>query len=74
MRQADVLIRELRRRPNELVTIENSTFADGHEPYDISVRELAEQRLQDLTLERERTGRDCAPRLRQRLTGAVKTA
>jgi hypothetical protein len=72
MRQADVLIHELRRRPNELVTIEDSTFADGHEPHDISVRELAERRRQDLTLERERTGRDCAPQLRHRLTGALK--
>jgi hypothetical protein len=71
MRQADVL---MRRRPNELVTIENSTFADGHEPYDISVRELAEQRLDDLALERERTGRDCAPQLRQRMVAALKNA
>jgi len=70
MRQAEVLLRELGRRPNELVTIEDATFADGHEPFDITVREFALRRLDDLVLERELTGRDCAPRLRQRLTAA----
>lgn len=71
VREADVLLRELRRRPDELVTIKDSTFADGDEPVDVTVRELAERRLEDLTLERERTGRDCAPQLRQRLTMAL---
>lgn len=56
------------------MTIEDSTIADDHEPYDISVRELAEQRLEDLTLERDPTGRDCAPQLTQRVTAALKTA
>lgn len=72
MREADVLLRELRRRPDELVTIEDSTFADGNEPFDITVRKLAERRLDDLTLECGRTGRGCAPRLRQRFTTALE--
>ncbi len=72
MRQAEVLVRELRRRPDDLVRIEDSTFADGHEPHDITVRELAERRLDGLRMVREETGRDCAPRLRQRLTAALK--
>lgn len=47
-RQADALVRELRRRPDELVTY---TFYYEHGPperRDIPVRELAEEQLEDL--------------------------
>ena len=71
IREADVLLRELKRRPDEVVTIEDSSFDEGHEPYDITVRELAERRLEGLRLNSEWLG-DCAPRLRQRLTAALK--
>ena len=70
-READVLLRELKRRPDEVVTIEDSSFDEGYEPYEITVRELAERRLEDLRLLSEWLG-DCAPRLRQRLTAALK--
>ena len=58
-----MLLPELRRRPDELVTIEDSSFADGHEPFDITVRELAEDNLDQLAHARQLTGRDCTPRL-----------
>lgn len=71
VREADVLLRELKRRPDEVVTIEDSSFDEGHEPYDITVRELAERNLESLRLLSEDLG-DCAPRLTQRLIAALE--
>ncbi len=71
-RQADVLLRELQRRPGELVTIEDTTFADGPEPNDLTVRELAERRLEDFSAYRDLTGHKCAQPLEQRLKIALR--
>jgi hypothetical protein len=63
-----VLIVELRRRPNDLVT-DTFYYADGSEERrDITIRELAEQQLESL----QNGGRACAPKLMQRLQAALK--
>jgi hypothetical protein len=66
-RRAEVLIRELRRRPNDVVT-EVSSFSDGSdERRDITVRELAEEQLADM----ESPASDCDPELRRRIRAAM---
>jgi hypothetical protein len=67
-RSADVLIVELRRRPNDLVT-DTFYYADGSEERrDITIRELAEQQLESL----QNGGRACAPKLMRRLQAALR--
>jgi hypothetical protein len=67
-RRTDVLIRELGRRPNDLVTY---TYYYSHsadeDVRDITVRELAEEQLADL----ESGGRNCAPELQRELRAAL---
>jgi hypothetical protein len=65
--RAEALIRELGRRPNELVTY---TYYDGDgaddEAREITIRELAEEQLADLD-----SGGDCAPELQRRIRAAM---
>jgi hypothetical protein len=67
-RQTEVLIRELGRRPDDLVTY---TYYDAHsadeDRRDITIRELAEEQLDDL----ETGGRNCAPDLQRRIRAAL---
>jgi hypothetical protein len=66
-RRAETLIRELRARPDHLVTY---TFYDAHGPdeqHDITIRELAEEQLGDL----ESGGPNCAPELERRIRAAM---
>ncbi len=66
-RRADVLIRELRRRPTHLVTY---TYYDSHgddERREITIRELAEEQLKDM----DSNGPNCAPDLERRLRTAM---
>ena len=66
-RRAEVLIRELRRRPNDVVT-EVTAFADGSdERRDITVRELAEEHLDDM----ESPTPECDPELQRRIRAAM---
>ena len=66
-RSAEVLIVELRRRPDDLVT-DTFYYADGStERRDITIRQLAEQELDSL----ETGGRDCAPKLKRRIRAAL---
>jgi hypothetical protein len=59
---AETLIRELRRRPNELVTY-TFYYEDADDvTLDITVRELAHEQLEDL---------DCDPHLQQRIREAM---
>jgi hypothetical protein len=65
---ADVLLRELRRRPDDLVTY-TYYYSDGGgtDTRDITIRQLAKEQLADL----EAGGRDCAPDLQRRLHAAL---
>jgi hypothetical protein len=67
-RRAEVLIRELQRRPNDLVSY-TYYYSDGadDERRDITVRELAEEQLADL----ESGGPNCAPELASRIRNAL---
>jgi hypothetical protein len=66
--QTEVLIRELGRRPDDLVTY---TYHDAHSADDdrreITIRELAEEQLSDL----ETGGPNCAPELERRIRAAL---
>lgn len=66
--QTEVLIRELERRPDDLVTY---TYYDAHSADEdrraITLRELAQEQLSDL----ETGGRNCAPDLQRRLRAAL---
>jgi hypothetical protein len=67
-RQSEVLLRELGRRPDDLVT--NTYYqADTADETrrDITIRELAQEQLHDLEL----GGRRCAPGLQRRLRAAL---
>jgi hypothetical protein len=69
-RRTDALIRELRRRPNDLVTY---TYVSSDEPDDtreITVRELAEEQLKSLDDVRA-GGPECVPDLRRRILAAM---
>jgi hypothetical protein len=67
-RRAEVLIREVRRRPTHLVTY---TYYSAHggddERRQITIRELAEEQLKDIDAD----GRNCAPDLARRIRGAM---
>jgi hypothetical protein len=67
-RQSEVLVRELGRRPYDLVTY---TYHDAHsadeDRREITIRELAEEQLADL----ESGGPDCAPELERRIRAAL---
>ena len=67
-RQTEVLIRELERRPNDLVTY---TYYDAHsadqDRRDITIRELAEEQLADI----ESGGPRCVPELERRIRAAL---
>ena len=67
-RQTRVLIRELGRRPNDLViyTYYDADSAD-EDRREITLRELAQEQLSDL----EAGGRNCAPELQQRIRAAL---
>ena len=64
---ADVLIRELRRRPNRLVTYTYVSEEDPEERRAITVRELAEEQLKDI----ESNGPHCDPALEHRIRAAM---
>jgi hypothetical protein len=66
-RRADVLIRELRRRPDQLVTYTYYYSDDPEERRDITIRELAEEQLADI----ESGGPDCDPELERRIRAAM---
>jgi hypothetical protein len=66
-RRAEVLIRELHRRPNDLVSYIYYYSDGGEQRRDITVRELAEEQLHDL----ETGGPNCAPRLASRIRDAL---
>jgi len=66
-RRAEVLVRELRRRPNHLVTYTYYSAHGDDERRDITGRELAEEQLKDL----ESNGPDCDPDLERRLRSAM---
>ena len=66
-RQAAVLLRELRRRPDALVSYTYEYEDRDPETKEITVRALAEQSLSDLP---ER----CAPKLRERLQRALRSS
>jgi hypothetical protein len=66
-RRAETLIRELRARPDHLVTY---TFYDAHGPdeqREITIHELAEEQLADI----ESGGPNCAPELERRIRAAM---
>ena len=67
-RRAEVLIRELRRRPTHLVTYTYySAHGDDDERREITIRELAEEQLKDM----ESNGPNCDPDLERRLRRAM---
>jgi hypothetical protein len=66
-RRTDALIRELRRRPNHLVTFTYSYSDTPDERRDITLRELAEEGLADL----ESGGPNCDPELERRIRAAL---
>jgi len=67
-RQSEVLIRELGRRPDDLVTY---TYYDAHsadeDRREITIRDLAQEQLADL----ETGGENCAPDLQRRIRAAL---
>ena len=67
-RQTGVLIRELERRPDDLVTY---TYYDAHsadeDRREITIRELAEEQLADI----ESGGPRCVPELERRIRAAL---
>lgn len=65
-RQAEVLVRELDRDPNRLVSYVYYYSDDPPERKDITVRELAEEQLRDLE-----TGGDCLPNVQRRIRDAL---
>ena len=66
-RRADVLIRELRRRPDHLVTYTYYYSDEPEERRDITVRKLAEEQLADIAS----GGPHCAPELERRIRAAM---
>ena len=66
-RRAEALIRELRRRPDQLVTFTYYYSDDPEERRDITIRELAEEQLKDI----ESNGPNCAPELERRIRAAM---
>ena len=66
--QTEVLIRELGRRPDDLVTF---TYYDAHsadeDRREITIRELAQEQLADI----EAGGPNCAPQLERRIRAAL---
>lgn len=66
-RSAAALERELRRRPDHLVTYTYYWADQPAERREITVRELAEEQLEDL----QTGGRRCAPALQRRLRAAL---
>ncbi len=60
---ADALIRELHRRPDDLVTYTFEYEDADSQTRDITVRELAREQLGDL---------DCDPRLKRRIQAAMR--
>ena len=68
-RRAEVLIRELRRHPDHLVTYTYYYSDEPEERRDITVRELAEEQLADI----ESGGPDCDPKLERRIRAALET-
>jgi hypothetical protein len=66
--RAEVLLRELRREPDALVTFTYYWAEGGEERRDITVRELAEEQLGDL----HTGGRDCAPQLQRRIEAVLR--
>jgi hypothetical protein len=65
--RAEVLIRELRRRPTHLVTYTYYSSDGDDERREITIRELAEEQLKDI----ESNGPRCAPDLERRLRSAM---
>ena len=65
-RQTDVLIRELHRHPDWLVSYVYYYSDDPEERTDITIRELAEEQLKDLE-----SGGNCAPELQRRIRDAL---
>jgi hypothetical protein len=67
-RETDVLIRELERRPDDLVTY---TYHDAHsadeDRREITIRELAQEQLADI----ESGGPNCVPDLERRIRAAL---
>jgi hypothetical protein len=59
-----VLVRELRRRPNDLVTYTYFSEEEAPERRDITVRELAEEQLKDMDAA-------CSPALQDRVRWAL---
>jgi hypothetical protein len=66
-RSAEVLIRELRRRPTHLVTYTYHSSDGDDERRDITIRELAEEQLKDM----ESNGPTCDPDLERRISTAM---
>jgi hypothetical protein len=66
-RQTEVLIRELERRPDDLVTYTYHYSDDPEEHRDITIRELAEEQLADI----ESGGPRCVPELERRIRAAL---
>jgi hypothetical protein len=66
-RRAEALIRELRRRPDQLVTYTYYSSDDPQERRDITIRELAEEQLEDI----DSNGPDCDPELERRIRAAM---
>ena len=67
-RSAEALIRELRRRPDDLVTDTVYYSDDPEELRDITIlRELAEEQLEDI----ESNGPNCVPELERRIRAAM---
>jgi len=66
-RSAEVLIRELRRRPDDLVTYTFYFSDDPEERRDITIRQLAEEQLDDI----ESGGPNCIPELERRIRAAM---
>jgi hypothetical protein len=66
-RRAEVLIRELRRNPDHVVTDTVHHSHGGEEQQDITIRQLAEDQLADI----ESGGPNCAPELERRIRAAL---
>jgi len=66
-RRAEALVRELERRPHDLVTYTFYYSDSPEERRDITIRQLAEEQLGDM----EAHGSNCAPRLQRRLRAAL---
>ncbi|HWM08741.1 MAG TPA: hypothetical protein VNO82_05340 [Solirubrobacteraceae bacterium] len=66
-RRAEVLIRELRRNPDHVVTDTVYYSHGGDEERDITIRDLAEDQLADI----ESGGPNCAPELERRIREAL---